>query len=144
MNRPRLIRGLRIAFSAACLIACVLLIALWVRSYWWVDATNFSPDAIVSVKGNICVDEMILMLRDPSNPSLTPISHFWGYSFATGGSIEGEAGLTIPYWILVLAIAALGLIAGAPWINWHFSLRTLLIATTLVAVVLGLLVWAAR
>src|SRR5438132_5384486 len=28
-------RKLRIAFSATCLIACVLLIVLWVRSYWW-------------------------------------------------------------------------------------------------------------
>ena len=31
---PRYLRYLRIAFSATCLIACVLLIALWVRSYW--------------------------------------------------------------------------------------------------------------
>src|SRR4051794_14830990 len=30
-------RKLRIAFSATCLIACVLLIALWVRSYWMDD-----------------------------------------------------------------------------------------------------------
>ena len=30
-------RKLRIAWSVACLIACVLLIVLWVRSYWWVD-----------------------------------------------------------------------------------------------------------
>ena len=29
----RFLRYLRIAFSATCLIACVLLIALWVRSY---------------------------------------------------------------------------------------------------------------
>ncbi len=31
----RWLRYLRIAFSTACLIACVVLIALWVRSYWW-------------------------------------------------------------------------------------------------------------
>ena len=30
----RFLRYLRIAFSATCLIACVLLIVLWVRSYW--------------------------------------------------------------------------------------------------------------
>jgi hypothetical protein len=30
-------RKLRIAFSAVCGIACVLLIALWVRSYMWRD-----------------------------------------------------------------------------------------------------------
>jgi hypothetical protein len=32
MVRPRLIRGLRIAWSVVCGILCVLLIALWVRS----------------------------------------------------------------------------------------------------------------
>src|SRR4051794_30248852 len=30
-------RKLRIAFSATCVIACVLLIALWARSYFWRD-----------------------------------------------------------------------------------------------------------
>ena len=37
-------------------------------------------------------------------------------------------------------------LAAVPWIHarWRFSLRTLLIATTLVAVVLGLVVYAAR
>ena len=30
-------RKLRIAFSATCLIACALLIVLWVRSYRWLD-----------------------------------------------------------------------------------------------------------
>ena len=30
-------RKLRIAFSVTCGIACVLLVVLWVRSYWWVD-----------------------------------------------------------------------------------------------------------
>ena len=33
MNRPRLIRGLRIAWSVWWGIVCVLLIVLWVRSY---------------------------------------------------------------------------------------------------------------
>jgi hypothetical protein len=31
--------------------------------------------------------------------------------------------------------------AIAPWLRWRFKLRALLIATTLVAVVLGLFVW---
>ena len=34
--------------------------------------------------------------------------------------------------------------AGLPWLPWKFSLRTLLFATTLVAVVLGLIVYAVR
>jgi hypothetical protein len=32
-NTPMRFRKLRIAFSATCLVACVLLIVLWVRSY---------------------------------------------------------------------------------------------------------------
>ncbi len=38
----------------------------------------------------------------------------------------------------------LAVFATFPWIRWHFSLRTLLIAITLVAVVLGVLVWMVR
>jgi hypothetical protein len=43
----------------------------------------------------------------------------------------------------LLAFPALLLIA-APWLSRRFSLRTLLIAMTLVAVSLGLIVWAMR
>jgi hypothetical protein len=53
-------------------------------------------------------------------------------------------GLYVPHWFLVLLATTF---ATLPWIRyfeWRFSLRTLLIATTLVAVVLGLIVWAVR
>ena len=48
-----------------------------------------------------------------------------------------------PYWLLV---AVAGLFAALPWIPIprRFSLRTLLIAMTLVAVVLGQIAWAAK
>jgi hypothetical protein len=45
----------------------------------------------------------------------------------------------IPVWFAILTTATL---ASAPWLRWRFSLRTLLIATTLVAVVLSLIVWS--
>ena len=46
----------------------------------------------------------------------------------------------LPHWLPAMIVAAIG---TAPWLPWfsRFSLRTLLIATTLVAVVLGLIVW---
>jgi len=49
----------------------------------------------------------------------------------------------IPIWI---PVAITGLAAVASWRNWswHFSLRTLLVAITLVAVAMGLLVWSTR
>jgi hypothetical protein len=49
--------------------------------------------------------------------------------------------LFAPYWFPVLIS---GVLAAVPWIRWRFSLRTLLIATTIIAVVLGLIVWLRR
>jgi hypothetical protein len=49
-----------------------------------------------------------------------------------------------PYWFPVATVA---MIAVLPWmreLKWQFSLRTLLIATTLIAVVMGLAVWATK
>jgi hypothetical protein len=37
MERARVVRGLLITMSAVCGIRCVLLVALWVRSYWKLD-----------------------------------------------------------------------------------------------------------
>ena len=47
--------------------------------------------------------------------------------------------LVVPYWLLVLVF---GILAAVIWYKqtWRFSLRTLLIATTVVAVALGLIV----
>jgi hypothetical protein len=52
--------------------------------------------------------------------------------------------LVVPHSILVIFAVAVAL---APWLRhftYRFSLRTVLIATTLAAIVLGLAVWAAR
>ncbi len=43
--------------------------------------------------------------------------------------------VVVPYWIPILLS---GSVAALPWVKWQFSLRTMLIATTLIAVVLGL------
>jgi hypothetical protein len=54
--------------------------------------------------------------------------------------VYGNWPLTFPLWFPTALAATL---AAGPWIpvSCRFSLRTLLIATTLVAVVLGLIVW---
>jgi hypothetical protein len=48
----------------------------------------------------------------------------------------------IPHWFAISVFAALGYMLGRG--PFRFSLRTLLIVTTLVAVVLGAIVWATR
>jgi hypothetical protein len=49
-------RKLRIPWSVAWGIACVLLVVLWVRSYWWSDITNRkSVINICSVEGKLLI-----------------------------------------------------------------------------------------
>jgi hypothetical protein len=49
--------------------------------------------------------------------------------------------IEIPAWFLIVSMVLLGLLPWMPWLRFRFSLLTLLIATTLAAVVLGLIVW---
>jgi hypothetical protein len=49
--------------------------------------------------------------------------------------------IIFPYWFAILIAGAASV---APWIHWRFSLRTLLVATALTAVILGSIIIAAR
>ncbi len=148
----RFLRYLRIAFSATCLIACVLLIALWVRSNYSVDQVAIPitrtvylefcsvPDAFLAGFGN---------KNPPDNWGRNTVStDTWleevgPWSGSTAFTI-GYWGVGMPYWFGVLVSATC---TALPWIrqlNWRFTTRTLLIATTLVAAVLGLIVCLTR
>jgi hypothetical protein len=148
-------RKLRIAWSVLCAIACVLLIVLWVRSCWWWDVgqgpllegVQFSA---ASQRGRLIVSIGAF--------EIVPITSWGGHSVQsnyeqvailsriapTGFAFFHSGGywvIHIPHWFATSGLAAL---AAAPWLRWRFRLRTLLIATALVAVVLGLIVWANR
>jgi len=41
----------------------------------------------------------------------------------------------IPYWFVLFRTAGIGIV---PWMHWSFTLRTMLIAVTAIAVLLGL------
>jgi hypothetical protein len=60
----------------------------------------------------------------------------WSYH-----SDELHTYLVFPHRFLLLIFA---IFAAVPWIRWQFSLRTLLIATMVVALLLGAIVWAAK
>jgi len=138
---------MRIAFSATCGIVAVLLCVLWVRSYWFVDGgmgtvggwfTASSSERGYCYIGGGEEDEF----------------HEWKYYVASVPQTSPHRKLTfriasdgaeifVPH---ILLVSLLGALAISPWLHLprQFSLRTLLIATTLVAVVLGLIVWGAR
>jgi hypothetical protein len=159
-------RKLRIAWSVAWGIAAVLLVALCVRSYWRNDSvkinqssTNYfgfltmSADTIIaSDRGRVGgIWNGASGLLTPSTwqissgpPSIEddndPDPGILGFCFTNAPLGMGRI-FSVPYWFLVAMLVAIG---GAPWLSWwpgRFSLRTLLIATTLVAVGLGLIVW---
>lgn len=129
MTRPRILRYLRITISAVCLIACVLLVGLWVRSYQQLDDLgDWQKHPIVSAEGRVLVHGRYT--ASETSP------------FLLGGLrvIPVGAAVTVPYWSLVLVTATL---AALPWIpsSSRFSLRTLLLATTLLALILGIVVY---
>jgi hypothetical protein len=55
--------------------------------------------------------------------------------------MPNQVGVFVPYWFLFIICVTLAIVSWPEWTK-EFSLRTLLIAVTLVAVVLGLAAWA--
>ena len=154
MERPSVFRFLRYAVTALSVMACVLLVALWVRSYWWWDGIYGpgAPSAVSSLQGRLhfvfqdfaippvgwTVTSREVETLGDNRPRLS------GWESSSGFDVEVQDDLTViavPNWFLV---ALLGTISAVPWVKSfrRFSLRTLLIATTLVAVGLGIIVMA--
>ena len=131
-------RYLRIAFSVACAVACVLLIALWVRSYRQVHTLDNLHRYRIDVNhGKLILSERVQRSIGQFPPSL-PVSAALARYLITLPS-KSVVVASISLWIPALIGS---LLAAAPWISqlrWHFTLRTLLIATTLVAAALGVI-----
>jgi hypothetical protein len=154
-------RKLRIAWTVAWGLAAVLLIVLWVRSYRHGHLEGYFR----ALPGMCCrsINGFVVAMRLPaqtetetetprknivltfSSPEPVDIgtTNTWS-GFIFDWHTTGFWWVQMPYWFLVITPA---LFAALPWarqLRWRFSLRTLLIATTLVAVVLGLIVWAVK
>jgi hypothetical protein len=149
-------RKLRIVFSAACGVVCLFLIALWVRTKYAIDMicgplSQPAGFGVMSRHGGIGL-------------FLTEKNYAWGYykypadevsrseyevqigyktalGFVQYVKNPGVFRIRVPYWSLVSLLAVL---AAIPWLRWRFSLRTLLIITTLAAALLGAIVYAVR
>jgi hypothetical protein len=143
----RFLHYLRIAFSVTCGLAFVLLIVLWVRSYWFTDGTKNLE--IVSMRGKMYFYEAFAYTQTPTRADFLPanwmLRKYLGLQTLIGppgrNLVPYGDGVAVPYCCVAPFILMLAVV---PWLRWRFSLSTLLIATTLVAVVLGLIVWAAR
>jgi hypothetical protein len=144
-------RYLRIGWTAFCGLLCVLLIVLWVWSHWfsffgyipvpfcgsWLFETQANGLKIETDGGGVSW----WRINPPTDIiEVTGYRSYLGFvAFLFGGGYI----IKIPYWFPVSLSATL---ASLPWMrpSVRFSLRTLLIATMLVAVVLGLAAYAAN
>jgi hypothetical protein len=147
-------RKLRIAWSVFWGLIAMLLIVLWVRSYWWKDVLVWVQGSARNVFSVGTLEGTIEFAFVPSGDAeeqLLPafcrvqrrvIRHVAISSFAWSSSAPLTL-LRFPIWVLIASVAAIGM---ASWVRLFnsFSLRTLLIATTLVAVFPLLIVQASR
>lgn len=156
-------RNLRIAVSSCFGVLTVAFAVWWLRSYWWNDAV------IVPIPGHraIAVDSgrgylttrIFNYAGAPSSqgPKFSKQSTAINVTNVSGQATNSRfalpyrfmwhfGGLTQPFWAPFIACLCVAVI---PWLRQltmskSFSLRALFIATTLLAVVLGLAMWAVR
>jgi hypothetical protein len=153
-------RKLRIASSTICRIASVLLVVFWVRSYWWIDEIiRVSPTSVCEC----CTydGQIVFSKSDDARTASAYMSSRGEGWLLNAAPVETwhkvsppllgqriirafstkQNEFAVPFWASSLIAVTL---AAFPWIRWRFTIRTLLIATTLVAVVLGLVVYTTR
>jgi hypothetical protein len=138
-------RKLRIAWSVFCLLLSAAVAALAVRSHYWLDRPpSGSVYHWALVDGTFFWNTSVMPIYIYEGPTAPPypIVHYGIDSYPTSMKYFVEdGGIRIRLWPVA---AALLFLSTASWMPARFSLRTLLIATTLVAVVLGLIVWSIR
>ncbi len=144
-------RKLRIAFSATCLVACALLIALRVRSRYAID--DFGGPLLGSLGFGFMSRSGGLGLILRQQVSSEWFINTWSTMEISTPPYQTALGFVeylvtpdayrvrVPYWFLVSLSATF---ATLPWLRRRFILRTLLIATTLVAVMLGLIAYVTK
>jgi hypothetical protein len=119
------------------------------RSYWWFDFANGGATQLLSTKGTIAISISRSAESGAKSWQLDSVSiaetSAAGVMLVSGGSFgfllqwtQTSVSIQLPYWFPSLIMVAF---AAAPWLPRNFSLRTLLIATTLIAIVSGLVVW---
>jgi hypothetical protein len=154
---------LRIAWSLGCGILCLLLIVLWVRSYWWNDFASHrlatrdflvqirlgelgiwcEPASVAPYASQLKIGEQRVTSSERTywvlaRTEIVPAHRYFVFHYRS--TVQGTA-IWIPFWTIAVPLA---IAAVLPWLPRHFSLRTLLIATTAISVGFGLLLTMLR
>jgi hypothetical protein len=143
------IRTAQTAVSVVCLLTCALIVALWVRSIWVEDALRWIGSGkitLISREGVVTLSSSNA-IRFSGTPrwewESTPVGDLmpdalrgWHFRFDRNGMF-----VRFPLW---LPVTIFMLSAAAPWIRWSFSLRTMMIASAAIALMLGLALYFGR
>lgn len=134
----------RIAISACCGVLCLLLMGLWVRSYWYFDTVT--SNEWTSASGKLFIGTPVNLLPDGVNPTMETDQNLGGYIrtlHATNLRMTRASnfGIVIPYWAPVSVAAVL---FALPLLPKRFSLRSLLLFTTFISLALGLIIYFTR
>jgi len=161
MDKQLAIRRIRIAVSVFFGILTIAICTLWVRSYFAIDQFS-GTSGHRFYHGGIHTGEIGLAAVVPTSPEkiawswysepveTRPTLYSQGVGYRVTRLPFGRIDRFANGWHVVFTLRSLFLssciILAAVWIRYtpRFSLRILLIATTLVAAVLGLSVWLAR
>ena len=153
--------------SVVCLVACVALMGMWVRSYYRYSElrgrlTGTDVFVIGVPSGRI---RCLTVLELKSTQSGIPTPYIWpwavgnqptivfdkspvgrGYLASLGFDLDRNAQFStviFPLWFVTLVIGSLAMLLRIRW-SPRFTLRSLFIATTFLAVVLGMIAWLDR
>ena len=141
--------------SIVCLVLCVALMGMWVRSFWRADFVTLATPSqicrVASALGQIRCEGLngvplavVPKSRRTWNVTADDRKTHFLRSFLVYADINaGRFDFAVPYWFLVFLS---GTIAAILWKKREkrFSLRSLFIVTTFLAVVLGMIAWLDR
>jgi hypothetical protein len=171
-------RKLRIAWSVAWGLVCLLLVWMWVRSQTTRDLISWGAAPLEpGYKLESRPGEFGAVRLPYSQGLVAPGWHRWSVSYRWSAfyrrymwrGFPRESGhewypsgrpkwlgfrinlfdtrmyyVIAPYWFPILSSGAFAVLPWIRQVRWRFSLRALLIATTMFAVVLGLIIYAVR
>jgi hypothetical protein len=149
---PLRFRKIRIAWSVVWGIIAVLVVALWARSFWWTGMLlpRLTNERVVLTHGELYFNTDCAWRSFRTQSFYVPgcsdewmIEEVWA---PDANTIEVmHYGFRSPVWP---AVVALPLMAAGPWLSsarsFRFSLRTMLFATMVAALGLGILAWLLR
>ena len=149
-------RYLEIGLAVLSLAMCILFAALWVRSHRWANIVDLQagakPFQIISIEGQLKIMASGRLMQSQysfdsraysvdSSAAATIWRHVQRFANSKGFGLQrGEqATILFPYWFPCLVFATAASVLGFERLR-RFSIRSLLVATALFAVLLWIIV----